>query len=284
MPAPRVGIGVTTRNRSALLAGTLAQIRANTPEFHRLVVVDDASEDDTPAILAEATRADSNLVVVSRPARGGVAKAKNLCLKELQGCEVIFLFDDDCFPVKPGWATLFAEAIAATGVQHFNFHYPGFHKPVKEVHKGGFTVREFAAPSGVLLVISDLALRAVGAFNERYALYGFEHESYTNRCYWAGLHAGLGRNLSLADATPYIRALDFEQDKDKVKVESCMAWEERQAWIKVNRAEALRDRRRGTIYLPFENQPEPAVVAEPWWERIIPFGIRQALADRKPPS
>lgn len=271
------GIGVTTRNRSALLARTLRQIRDCTPEPYRLVVVDDASDDDTGRVLAEAAAADAALAAIRSAERLGVARAKNRCLRALQDCDVVFLFDDDCFPVRSGWASLYAEAIAATGVQHFNFHYPDFHKLVAETRRAGFTVREYAAPSGVLLILSAAAIRRVGAFNERYGLYGFEHESYTNRCYRAGLHAGLGRNLSLAEATPYIRALDFEPER----VESCMSWAERKTCIRANRSEALRDRRQGAIYLPFDDQPPAEPGPESWWERMIPFGIRQALADRR---
>ena len=37
----------------------------------------------------------------------GVAYSKNQNLKTLQDCDYIFLFDDDCFPIRQNWTDYF---------------------------------------------------------------------------------------------------------------------------------------------------------------------------------
>lgn len=274
---PRFGIGVTTRNRAPVLAHTLTQLRAHTPEPHLLVVVNDASDDETARVLAEAQAEHPDMTAVNSETRLGVSKAKNRCLQALAGCKVIFLFDDDCYPVKAGWATLYAEAIAATGIQHFNFNDSRRHRMLSKTRHEGFTVAEFEPPGGVLMVLSHQVIERVGAFNERYGLYGFEHETYTTRCYRAGLHAGFGRNLSLLDAEEYLVALDYRPEAGPFpdliegrRFKSSISREEIRRSIRRNSREVAKERKGGPIYLPFDGQP-PAPEPEPeWWERWVP--------------
>lgn len=278
--AARFGIGVTSRNRSRVLAHTLSQIAAHTPEDYRLVVVNDHSDDATSEVIAEARERHPDWIAVDSPERLGIAKAKNQCLKALQGCEVIFLFDDDCYPVKAGWASLYAEAIAATGIQHFNFNDSKRHRMLKKIHHAGFSIGEFEPPGGVLMVLTDKVLETVGAFNERYGLYGFEHETYTTRCYRAGLHAGFGRNLSLLDAEEYLLALDYRPEDGpfpdlvvKRGFQSSVTQQEAKASVRRNARIVAKERKGGPIYLPFEGQellfePQPS-----WWERWLPSAL-----------
>ncbi|MNK58636.1 Glycosyl transferase family 2 [compost metagenome] len=276
---PRFGIGVTTRNRSAVLAHTLGQIKAHTPEAHRLMVVNDASEDETERVLADALATTRDLTVVNSPERLGIAKAKNRCLQGLADCDVLFLFDDDCYPVKEGWATLYAEAIAATGIQHFNFNDSRRHRLLKKTVKSGFTIGEFEPPGGVLMVLTSRVLETVGAFNERYGLYGYEHETYTTRCFRAGLHGSFGRNLSLLDAEEYLLALDYRPEDGPFPelvvprgFQSSVTQEEARRSVRQNARVVAKDRKGGPIYLPFEGQamtePEPV-----WWERFLPRSL-----------
>ena len=50
-----------------------------------------------------------------------VAQAKNKNLYELQGCDYIFLFDDDCFPYNIGYINYFIDAHLQTKQHHFLF-------------------------------------------------------------------------------------------------------------------------------------------------------------------
>lgn len=91
--APSIGIGVTTRNRPDALATTLKHLRTYLPPAAKLVIVDDAS--DKPVDDAD-HRFSENV---------GIAVAKNKCLELLYaaGCEHIFLFDNDTYPIADEW-------------------------------------------------------------------------------------------------------------------------------------------------------------------------------------
>ena len=76
---PTIGIGYTTYKRDDLLQECLDNLRLNTTLDYKLHIARDTDED-----------------------RRGIALRKNECLHHLQDCDYIFLFDDDCYPIKKG--------------------------------------------------------------------------------------------------------------------------------------------------------------------------------------
>jgi glycosyltransferase involved in cell wall biosynthesis len=77
----KIGIGVSTYKRPECLAKCLEQIKKHTDMNNvTLVIATDTDQD-----------------------RKGIAYRKNECLRALQHCDHIFLFDDDCWPIKDGW-------------------------------------------------------------------------------------------------------------------------------------------------------------------------------------
>jgi glycosyltransferase involved in cell wall biosynthesis len=100
-----IGVGITTRNRETMLKMCVDKILEHTnPDI--LVIVDDNS--DSPVI-------EPRCKVINNVTRLGVAKSKNICLKELKECDHIFLFDDDCWPVQDNWEKKYIEASNRTG-------------------------------------------------------------------------------------------------------------------------------------------------------------------------
>ena len=83
----KIGIGVTTYNRPGHMALWKKQLYRHAPGNTYEVYV----------------AADSQT-------RLGIAARKNECLNTLKNCDYIFLFDDDCFPVKNGWEDYFIDA------------------------------------------------------------------------------------------------------------------------------------------------------------------------------
>lgn len=93
---PAVTIVVATRNRAARLRALLESLAAQEGPAHEVVVVDDASGDDTPVVIAGAAVRGLRL-----DAQSGPGPARNAGWHAGTGGLVAFI-DDDCV-AQPGW-------------------------------------------------------------------------------------------------------------------------------------------------------------------------------------
>lgn len=90
-PTARVSVVVPTYNRSGYIAECLASLLAQTTPAHEILVVDDGSEDDTPAVV----RTFGNSIRYIRKDNGGKASAVNVALSIATGTLIWILDDDD---------------------------------------------------------------------------------------------------------------------------------------------------------------------------------------------
>lgn len=90
---PRVSVVLPTRNRAALVGRAIASVLAQSETDLELIVVDDASTDGTPAVLAAI--ADPRLRLLRRERNAGAAAARNAGLALARGEFVAFQDDDD---------------------------------------------------------------------------------------------------------------------------------------------------------------------------------------------
>jgi glycosyltransferase involved in cell wall biosynthesis len=88
-----VSVVVPTRNRSALLAMTLSSVLAQRGVQQEVIVVDEGSTDETPAVL-NACR-DARVRVLRHETPLGVSTARNRGAAEARGDWIAFLDDDD---------------------------------------------------------------------------------------------------------------------------------------------------------------------------------------------
>ena len=97
----RASVVICTHNRADVVQHAITaaarEARANDAE---VLVVDNASTDDTPAVAAAAAEGDSGIRVV-REETLGLSAARNRGLAEARGAVVAYL-DDDALP-RPGW-------------------------------------------------------------------------------------------------------------------------------------------------------------------------------------
>jgi GT2 family glycosyltransferase len=99
-----VAVVVATRNRAQRLSELLASLRAQTLEHERfeVIVVDDASEDATPNMLAaEAARGQLRIIHLRNDRARGPAESRNRGWRTAAAALVAFT-DDDCV-ASPGW-------------------------------------------------------------------------------------------------------------------------------------------------------------------------------------
>jgi len=102
---------LATHNRSRRLAALLASLREQTvgTGTFQVIVVDDGSGDDTPAVLAaEAAHGVLDLVVLRNETASGPAVARDAGWRAGKG-ELVAFTDDDCV-LSPGWLGALAEA------------------------------------------------------------------------------------------------------------------------------------------------------------------------------
>lgn len=96
--APMVSIVIPTRNRRVLLAEAINSILAQTFVMWELIVVDDASEDDTFSYVQQLGHERVKIIRLEQHAERSAAR--NIGLDVAQGKFILFLDDDDLLPAS----------------------------------------------------------------------------------------------------------------------------------------------------------------------------------------
>ena len=199
-----IGIGVTTYKRPKHLKLWEEQVAMFMPEGAELFIAHDNTK------------------------RLGIAARKNQLLLEFdfKKCDYIFLFDDDCFPIKEGWADLFINASKLSTHQHMMYlKETGTIKKIGSVDvtptydefgvKVDGNIRividSFNNCAGCMMFLTRDVLLKVGGYG-KYLNYGFEHAGYSDRIHQAGL-TPLGRYSCPAGVEEYIYSMDYDYSK-----------------------------------------------------------------------
>lgn len=183
-----IGIGVTTRNRAQILADTIDRIKRHTPpDTYRLVIVDDASDPPTPDVTF---RFDE---------RAGIARAKNKCLELLDGCDHVFLLDDDCGPDSDDWWPPYVDGPELHYA--YTFTHWANRKPVGDcdvIFDDG-TTRGLTWQRGCAIYLHRAVIDRVGGFDPVFGLGMWEHCDLSRRIHNAGLSTFCFQDVSDSD-------------------------------------------------------------------------------------
>lgn len=173
----KIGVAVITYNRPKHLELWLKQYALYKSDKMSLYIADD-SED-----------------------RKGVAYRTNECLNHFKDCDHIFVFNDDCFPIKKGWEKIYTDS----GVNHLlSFRETGDIQKMKTVDNMDY----FTNCGGCLMYLTKEVIEKVGYLNKDYGFYGYEHAGYSVRIHKAGLipHPYMVPSI----AGEYLYALDYD--------------------------------------------------------------------------
>lgn len=226
---PVIGVGITTRNRYDVFKKTYDEIVRLTPGA-RVVVVDDAS--DTPVPEAD-YRFRENV---------GIARAKNKCLELLDGCDHVFLFDDDAYPLVEGWHQPYVDS-PEPHLMHLWVH--------SEVATDGQHVARYD-PQGAMLYFERRALVAAGGFDPVFGKYGSEHGDLSNRIHAFGL-----TTWRYADVVGSEK-LFYCHDRDTPKFKSTVDDQTKRADTENNRP-LLRQRQDSAIHVDYREKHDAVV-------------------------
>jgi glycosyltransferase involved in cell wall biosynthesis len=179
----KLSVVIPTRNKCALLARTLNALaeQDGAPEPWEIVVVNDASTDETPGFLAaESARPGTRLRVVTCEVNVGRAAARNRGVSAAGGDWVLFLDDDIIAPprllashagaLEEGWGTIGRVRTDPALVDGPHFLYIDSRGAAK-VRSGPVPARYFVTQNAA---VPRAALIAAGGFDERFRAYGME--------------------------------------------------------------------------------------------------------------
>jgi len=218
-----LGVGITTKNRSHILEKTLSNIKHHTThEKLKIVLVDDNSNEYHKIKNFELCK-KYNIDYYFNNKNLGIAKSKNRCIEYIDDTDFLFLYDDDCYPVKDYWWEPFITAYQEYGNEHFSLSFdknkdgrPNGNNIINEINnkKNDISLESFSNPCGILLFLTKNVLEKIGGFDNRYDLYGKEHVGYSLRCYNMGLTKS--KFLSVKNTLKYFYSYDYENQLSSV--------------------------------------------------------------------
>lgn len=129
----------------------------------------------------------------------GIAKAKNKCLKALEMCKHIWLFDSDTWPKVKNWHIPYVNS----GINHLCMTWGR-----KEIKRERNLIY-YELPNGCMIYLRNDCLKKIGGFDEEYIKWGFEHVDFSQRIYNVGLTEH--PFIDLCNSSDLIYSMDKEQ-------------------------------------------------------------------------
>lgn len=187
---------------------------------------------------------DCTFVVVEDTERRGVAWARNQVLQQIDHCEHIFLFDDDCWPTMRGWAEYWSEHCRAAGVRYSALP-EAFKTGIVDFSAVTLDVIAWDGGIGAAIYQHRSALDVIGGYNEALHGYGFEDAGRADRAQRAGL-TGPTRNACPIRCLAYIHSADVFGENP----EPSYTVEEKEAHIAANRPAYIAELA-GSVFIPY---------------------------------
>lgn len=176
---PGIGIAIKTHNRPDTLKKSLEKHLQHLPPNARLFVVDDGSK--VPVSVPEGVELHRHEKAL------GIARASNRCLELLMaaGCDHLFIFDDDAWPIDDNWWEPYVEGHEPHAMAIFD-KPDGAVKSQVEVLYEDETYKAYHSTRGYMLYVERRVVETVGGMDPRFGKWGWEHMSWSDRIHSAG--------------------------------------------------------------------------------------------------
>ncbi|ELY4070456.1 glycosyltransferase family 2 protein, partial [Cronobacter sakazakii] len=177
----RIGIAITTHNRPDVLKQAIEQHLKHLPAGALVVVVDDGSS--PAAVVPDGIR------LIRHETSLGIVASKNASLEALMdaGCEHLFLWDDDAWPIADEWHLPYIESPEP----HLAYQFLDLAGP-RKLNDLSVLYRDdnhiaYTGQRGVMLYYHRSAIEKVGGFDPVYGRGMYEHSDLALRIHNAGL-------------------------------------------------------------------------------------------------
>lgn len=227
----KIGVGIVTCTRKDMFEKLVASLKPCDGIIDRVVVFEDTIKDKAYENEFYSSKAfegwNCSHYEMGAYSNVGVGKAKNYCLEDLlrEGCDHIFLIEDDMLIKDPKVFEKYIEASKVSGIQHFNYG-PGspFNRkqdikfdlhnrhllnqksdpnPRLIIDYNGVKVDLFEHTVAMFSYYSKLALEAVGLIDTNYHN-AWEHVDHTYQIIKANLHPPFWYFADIHDSLSYI--------------------------------------------------------------------------------
>ncbi|MCU5775218.1 glycosyltransferase family 2 protein [Winslowiella arboricola] len=176
-----IGIAVTTHNRHEVISKALEYQFRFMPAGAVVVVVDDGSA--TPVTVPPSVK------LIRHEKSLGIVASKNASLEALidAGCEHLFLWDDDAWPIAGGWEQPYIDSPEP----HLAYQFLDLSGP-RKLNDLAVLYRDdkhvaYTGQRGVMLYYHRSAIEKVGGFDPIYGRGMYEHSDLALRIHNAGL-------------------------------------------------------------------------------------------------
>lgn len=203
----RIGIAISTHQRADVLKRALEQQMKHLPAGALVVVVDDGSK---PAAVVPA-----GVQLVRQETSLGIVASKNASLTALMdaGCEHLFLWDDDAWPVADGWHLPYIESPEPhLAYQFLDLAGPRKLNDLAVLYSDDKHVA-YTGQRGVMLYYHRSAIERVGGFDWIYGRGMYEHSDLALRIHNAGLTTWAYADVTGSDKL--IHSLDEHEAVDR---------------------------------------------------------------------
>ncbi|AGN83573.1 hypothetical protein [Enterobacter sp. R4-368] len=180
-PNSCIGIAISTHNRAGVLSQALEHQLKHLPPGALVVVVDDGSQ--PPAVVPDGVK------LIRHEKSLGIVASKNASLAALMdaGCEHLFLWDDDAWPVADGWWLPYIDSPEP----HLSYQFLDL-AGARKLNDIAVLYRDdkhvaYSGQRGVMLYYHRSVIERVGGFDPIYGRGMYEHSDLAMRIHNAGL-------------------------------------------------------------------------------------------------
>lgn len=220
-----VGLCVVTFNRPSYCEKSVKAVRKHLTEVvDHIVVVNDSSDPKYNGEYRRVEKATQSIggTYMGCDVNGGVAKAKNVGLRWLlnQGCDDLFVLEDDILITSPKAITGYLEAAQRSGHSHLSFaHHGPANASGPPVATTTFGVEYFFHAIGAWCYYTADALNDVGLLDERF-LNAWEHVEHSLRLAVAGYTTGPYKWADAIGSAAWLTEIVGSIDKSSIRPRS----------------------------------------------------------------